>query len=130
MSKRTPPLTSKEKTGLRAVEKQIASWLANGALDEESKDGARMLMVAALVTGPDADRVAMATGLNRDKFVRPRAKRLRENGRWVGRTVRCGWFEAEEEGPGGFLIALIVDVLVAEGIVVASDAESSSADPK
>jgi len=68
------------------------------------------IVVGAHVFGPNADKIARGLGLNRDKFVRPRARRLRESGIW-----RDGGVEApDDDNP---LLDLTMQGLVAEGLV-------------
>lgn len=93
--------------------RQIEAALKELEIGPENRDHAVILM-AALVVGANADTVAKATGLNRDKVVRPIAKRLRDNGVWRNGVTYCQWLDGPpEEGATAFLC----DVLVAEGRV-------------
>ena len=77
----------------------------------QHKDTMRVLL-ATLLIGTDADSIARFLNLNRDKFVRPRIRRLRQNGVLQGCTVVCDWYE--EDGS----VCLMLDALVAEGSIV------------
>lgn len=88
---------------------------------EDFRNTVRMI-VAAIYLGPNADNLARFLGLNRDKFVRPRAKRLRENGIFIeggpespGKVgVDADTFESEQK----FTLWLVLAGLVAEGLAV------------
>jgi len=84
-------------------------------LTNDEKDTARVV-IAALFVGTDTDLVAKVTGLNRDKFVRPKAKKLRENGIWVGNQV-CMESNPEDESDENFMTEILLHVLVANGLV-------------
>lgn len=65
--------------------------------------------------GTNADKIARLLGLNRDKFVRPRARRLRDNGVWEGDKVTICW---DEDNDDTVLMAILLDAMVAEGDLV------------
>lgn len=76
------------------------------------------IVVASCFVGPHADRIAKILGLNRDKVVRPRAKRLREGGVWKDGRVIVDAFAMESEDDGPMKLEIILLALVAEGPVV------------
>jgi hypothetical protein len=89
--------------------------------DESRRSIAEMILVG-LEIGTDADEVARITGLNRDKFVRPKAKLLRENGCWVhGKTAFSA--ESMDDDADDLCIAteILLFVLAAEGRVRRSE---------
>lgn len=90
---------------------QIEAFIANIPVEPERRDSA-IILLAALVVGANADKVAKATGFNRDNVVRPRAKRLRDSSIWDKGTTYCEWFQ---EDPDKARTAFAMDLLVAEG---------------
>lgn len=79
-------------------------------IEGEQLDAA-VVLLSVIAVGPNADRIAKFTGLNRDNHVRPLCRRLRENGVWVDRRgVRMDWFDEKHGG-----IAFTMDMLVALG---------------
>ena len=65
---------------LNAIEDMVKTSFTPG--DQETRDTLRMV-IAACYVGTNQDKLARLLGLNRDKFVRPRARRLRDAGLWV-----------------------------------------------
>ena len=76
---------------------------------------AAVILLSALAVGANGDKIARATGLNRDKVVRPIAKRLRDNGVWHNGVTHCSWFDANSEIGA---IAFGCDLRVAEGTLL------------
>lgn len=107
------PLTDDE------VRTQVEAIVADPFFKAESEEmmASIRIVVASCFAGTNADRIAKILGLNRDKVVRPRARRLREGGVWVGDRVGVDSFalDAEEDGP--MMIELVLMALVAEGLV-------------
>jgi len=103
-----------------------------GDVGEDERNTLRII-VAALFLGTDADRLAKFLRLNRDKFVRPRAKRLRESGIFIQGTLRqrgqvgvdAAVFEAKTDRK--FFLWLTLAGLVAEGL--AFRVEKPGSDP-
>lgn len=91
------------------------------------------IIVAAFFLGTNADRLARFLGLNRDDFVRPRAKLLRESGIFTqgtvgmpGKVVLDAEVADDPDDSQGFIsIWLILASLVAEGIVVRTSGPDS-----
>lgn len=108
------PLTDDE------VRTQVEIIVSDPFFKAESEDmmASIRIVVASCFAGTNADRIAKILGLNRDKIVRPRAKRLRENGVWKDGRVVVDQSAAEAEEDGPLKIALVLMALVAEGLVV------------
>ena len=102
------PKTSEE---IRQVIEEIVADPFFTMNSDEERDTLRLL-VASCHLGTNADKLAKFLGLNRDKFVRPRAKRLRENGVWEDGQV-C----LDGETPEEVSLALVLAVLCAEGFI-------------
>jgi hypothetical protein len=75
------------------------------------RDSVRILL-ASLLVGPNADKIARFLGLNRDTVVRPRVRHLRENGVFQDCKIVCDWYNKENGH-----MALLLDALVAEGLI-------------
>jgi hypothetical protein len=88
-----------------------------GEESEQHKNTIRVLLATMLV-GPNADKIAKFLDLNRDNFVRPRVKRLRQNGILQGREILCDW---DDERTGN--MSVLLDALVAEGLIIRSGGE-------
>jgi hypothetical protein len=100
--------------------------------NEDRRAIAEMIFVG-LEIGTSADKVAQVTGLHRDKFVRPKAKLLRENRCWVeGKTAFSQDAMAEGAPDCYFAMDLILFVLVAEGVVTrtSDDKWKPAGDPR
>lgn len=69
-----------------------------------------LILLAGIVVGANQRRISNFTGIP-ISYIRPRGKRLRKNGIWVGKKTACEWFD--EAGSIGFFC----DILVAEGLV-------------
>lgn len=69
------------------------------------------ILLASLVCGPNADRIAELLNEPRSK-VRPYAKTIRKNGIWDRDKVCCEWFNKEYGG-----VAFLMDVNVAAGFM-------------
>lgn len=69
---------------------------------------AAVLLLSSAFVGPNEKTLSEFTGYSL-KFIRPRARRLRQNGIWKGNKVVCEWFKKN----GG--IAFWCDAAVAEG---------------
>ena len=84
------------------------------------------ILLASFFVGLSGDKIAKFLNLNRDDFVRPRVKRLREQGVWIGKnTLAIEWFDEE----AGYM-ALLLDAMVAEGAVVRSSWNGDEERPK
>lgn len=94
-----------------AIEAMLADTFKFG--DEDTKDCYR-LVVAATHLGTSADKLASYLGLNRDKFVRPRAKRLRDAGLWVDGKVCISTLTDTEDDR---LIKALFAALVADDLI-------------
>jgi uncharacterized protein YodC (DUF2158 family) len=82
--------------------------------DDYAFQGAVLLMVAALVTGPDVSRLACFTKYPAT-FVAEISQRMRGAGLWKDGSVESEhWFDGEEWRTAAFWM----DVLVGEGRVV------------
>lgn len=91
---------------------EVSDWPS-----EERRAVAEMILVGIEI-GTNCDRIARVTGLNRDKFIRPKAKLLRASGIWVhGKTAFNPAVLAEDAPPTYFFTELICFVLVAEGLI-------------
>ena len=104
-------LSDHEDVERRAVVERLVSDEYWADESDNFKDTLRILG-ASLYVGTSADRIARFLGLNRDKFVRPRVKRLRDNGVFVGREIHADWLD-EKHGA----IHLAISALVAEGLI-------------
>lgn len=103
-------LTKKERREINAA---LKGFIDARAFEEKYRDHALILLVA-LVVGANADTVAKAADLNRDKVVRPIAKRLRDGGIWKNGVTQCQWFDDDwKVGNTAFLL----DVLCAAGLI-------------
>jgi hypothetical protein len=70
-----------------------------------------LILLAFFHVGGDGDSIATHTGLSR-KFVRPRVKRLRENGVFEGRKIlNIEWMDESEHQH----MQLLLDAMVANG---------------
>jgi len=81
--------------------------------DEDAKNTLR-LVAASLPYGTNADNLARILGLNRDKFVRPRAKRLRDSGVWAEGQLAMSILHGSEDE---LRLVVFFGALVAEGLV-------------
>ena len=103
--------TSLTKNDWSEINKSLDQFMKDRLFEVEYRDHA-LILLAALVVGANADTVARATDLNRDKVVRPIAKRLREGGIWKNGVTYCQWFDDDwKVGNTAFLC----DVLCAAG---------------
>lgn len=68
-------------------------------------------LLASVVIGPGADKVASFTHFPRRK-VREWGANLRKAGVWKGRSIYCDWFDEKEGG-----LALTMDAMVARGLL-------------
>jgi hypothetical protein len=82
--------------------------------NEDRRSIAEMVLVG-LEVGTYADKVARITGLNRDNFVRPKAKLLRDNGCWVDGKMAFSPEAMDDESGRYSAMEIILTVLVAEG---------------
>lgn len=71
----------------------------------------QLIMLSALVTGANADKVAKFTKLPRWE-VRKFAKKLTQNGIWKNGKTYCGWTDKENGG-----IAFLLDSMVIMGLL-------------
>jgi hypothetical protein len=76
------------------------------------------IVVAALIYGPNADRIAKGLGLNRDKVVRPAAKFLRSNGLWTREGVVAPWAAEGHPDPA---LEITMHALCAKGLACYTD---------
>lgn len=85
--------------------------------EDESILNSLRILVASCFLGPNADKIAKFLDLNRDKVVRPRAKRLRQNGIWTqdGKIALVCQDESTDEEVS---LSLLLDAMVAEGLLV------------
>jgi hypothetical protein len=76
------------------------------------------MILVGFEVGTIADKVAQVTGLFRDKFVRPRAKNLRDNGVWVGGKTALSAEVLADDAPETYMkTELILLFLCAEGLI-------------
>jgi hypothetical protein len=97
------------------VERSLAVFLEEELIEPEFADTAKLLLYAMNLGCTNIDKLAEASGLARDRFVRPRARRLREAGVWL------------KEGPVGFeslngpvehmSIEFVLHCLIADGLI-------------
>lgn len=94
----------------RAIE-AIDTW------EDEDRRAIAEMIIVGLEIGANADKVAKVTGLNRDKFVRPKAKLLRENECWVnGKTAFTPDSMGDDEASAlNTATEILLFVLTAEG---------------
>lgn len=111
-SKMASPTSLSEKDW-KDINESLKIFIDDGMFEGEHRDHA-LILLAALVVGANADTVAKATGLNRDKVVRPIAKRLRDGGIWKNGVTQCQWFD-DDLRVGN--TAFILDVLCAAGLI-------------
>lgn len=76
-----------EEEHLRQEVESIATNSYFAGENEDMRNNVRII-VAAIHLGTNADKLASFLGLNRDHFVRPRVRRLRENGIFVQGTLK------------------------------------------
>lgn len=96
------------------IESMVSQFYAG---DEDVRNTLR-LVVAASIIGTNADKLASLLGLNRDKFVRPRAKRLRDNGIWVDGKIAVYTLSTSDED---IRLGILLAALVAEDLVELSE---------
>lgn len=95
----------------------VEAMVDDEVIGEEDANTAFLLLVG-LFTPKTLHYLNKVTGMSK-AWIKPRMERLRENGIWSGRDLTfCGWFE--EDGD----VALICDILVAEGEVIRPNPES------
>lgn len=99
---------------LSAIELDAEAMVASGDVEREYKNTIKLLLGALLFGCNNTDKLAGKLGLARDRFVRPRAKRLRASGVWRPDGYTC--YESEDDSRER-TIELILHVLCAEGIV-------------
>ncbi len=110
------------KPTLEAVKEEVERLgpSVRGAEDDSSYRTAVVLLSAALVEGPDINGLAAFTGYSRD-FIAAIALRMRVSGLWEDDFVNAQhWYRDDSYNPAGFW----VDVLVAEGLVLAQRLEN------
>jgi hypothetical protein len=90
--------------------------------ENEDRRAIAEMIVVGLEIGANADTVARVTGLNRDKFVRPKAKLLRENKCWVkGKTAFSPeTMGADDTAARNTTTEIVLFVLAAEGRITRS----------
>jgi hypothetical protein len=117
------------KETLRKIEEVVAQMVAEHSIEAGSKDTAKLLLAALCFGTTNADKLATLTGLNRDKFVRPRAKRLREGRIWRPEGIVT---EYSDDAPEEQNIEFLLHILVAEGLVDVTfdDSPSVNEEPK
>jgi hypothetical protein len=100
------------------VERTLVIFLEDELVDPDDKDTAKLLLWGIFFGCKSIDKLAEASGLARDRFVRPRARRLREAGIWT-REGLVG-FETLDRPAQEMSIEFIVHMLVADGLVIRS----------
>lgn len=112
--------------GLAAFRELLAGLAdADHLWDRPECDASAHVLLASIVVGAAADRIAVVTGLPRAVIIE-REQRLRRSGVWVGERVRARY----EDPDGGGDLRFALDVLVAEGDLYRSwDAETYSVEP-
>jgi len=106
-----PPLPKNpDEVHKAAVERIVAGF---PSADEDAKNTLR-LVATSLVYGTSADKLAKVLELNRDKFVRPRAKRLRDSGLWVDGQLAVNIVNGSE---AEVHLAVLLAALVAEDLI-------------
>ena len=106
------PSLSKE--DWKYINDAIKVFIEDGLFEPEYRDPA-VILLTALVVGANADTVATATGLNRDKVVRPIGKLLRASGVWKNGVTYCQWFDDDWKVGN---ISFLCDVMCAAGQIV------------
>jgi hypothetical protein len=92
-------------------EANTQSLLSNYEEESEDVKNCIRILVAAFHVGFNSDKIAKYTQLSRD-FVRPRVKRLRENGVFEGRNVlNVEWLDQSDNQ----WMQLLLDAMVANG---------------
>lgn len=99
-----------EVIALAAVDAAVAKFTPG---DEDTRNTLR-LVAAATHFGTNGDKLAKILDLNRDKFVRPRAKRLRDAGIWEDGQIAVKTLTDTEDDDW---LKLFVAALVAEDLV-------------
>jgi hypothetical protein len=98
------------------IEENVATAIKEKVVDAEYRDTARLCLTAAVFGCKNIDELAFRTKLPRDRFVRPRARRMRQSGIW--RNDGTVAFETDPENdPAGSNIEFLLHVLCAEGLV-------------
>jgi hypothetical protein len=97
------------------VEKNLASMLADGLFEPKYRDTAKLLLYAIQFGCKNIDKLAERSGLPRDRFVRPRARRLRESGVWSEDGLV--YFETIDGPPEHTNIEFVLHVMCAEGLI-------------
>ncbi len=101
---------------MAGIEKDLDAMLADGLINPEHRDTAKLLLVAREFGCKNIDELAFRAHLPRDRFVRPRARRLRASGIWNrdGTTTS----EYPDGPPTHTNIEFVLHILCAEGDVV------------
>jgi predicted transcriptional regulator len=99
------------------IEQVLDDMVNNADIGLSDRDTMKMILYAFKV-GTNPDRIAEATGLNRD-FVRKRAKILRENGIFVGEPMKRGAVAISDQvtDERTMMVELMLILMCAEGIV-------------
>ena len=98
------------------IEENLTAMVADKFIEPEMRDTAKLCLVAGLFGCKNIDELAFRAGLSRDRFVRPRARRMRQSGLWLsdGSVV----FEKDPDtDPTGTNIEFLLHVMCAEGLV-------------
>jgi hypothetical protein len=77
-----------------------------------------MMLIAALIDGPNADKIAKRLKASRSEC-RSIAVRFRENGIWVGEAMYIGDWTEEDGHP----ISFVLHALAGSGHIVAVDSD-------
>lgn len=97
------------------IEQQLDLLVRETLIDAKWRNTAKVVLYAFMV-GTNPDKIAKATGLNRD-FVRARAKILRENHIFITEPMKPGKIGLSSPADKDFDIELMLIVMCAEGIV-------------
>lgn len=97
------------------LKKEVEALVQGGLVDAQDRDTAVLCLCALYFGCKNIDKLADRTGLSRDKFVRPRAKRMRDSGLWnADGTVS---FESADGPDEDGAIEFVLHVLCADGLV-------------
>lgn len=98
------------------VDRSLGVFLEEKLVEPEHADTAKLLLYAMNLGCTNIDKLAEASGLSRDRFVRPRARRLRQAGVWLkdGHVA----FETLDKPAEQMSIEFIIHCLVADGMII------------
>lgn len=96
------------------IENDIKRMLDDNLIGPENRDTAKLLLVAINFGCSNVGKLSAISGLPRDSFVTPRARRLKEQGIWTRDGVA---FEYPDGPPEFTNTEFAMHILAAEGMI-------------